>query len=93
MSGPEGDLARALEQERLLREEVGDLIRRRQRAEAEAAQLEARAELEGADGRVGAAASTLRARAEALAAEIDDRRRALRAQEGLVAELRAREPA
>ena len=89
---PSTALDEALREERNLREQLADLIARRQQAEREAERLERRSELPGADDRVAAAAVTLRDQAATLAAEIDQRRRALRAQEGLVAELRAGSP-
>lgn len=88
-TGEASDPLRAAEQrEDQLRRQLNDLLVEQRRALAEQARFEQRARLEGADPRVGAAARTEEQRAAELAAAIESARAELRAQEGLVAQLR-----
>jgi hypothetical protein len=81
-------LRQAEEHENELRRRLNDLLVEQRRALSEQARLEERARLEGADPRVAAAARAEEQRAAELARAVDVARAELRAQEGLVAELR-----
>ena len=72
-----------------LRAQLGDLIGAKVRAQHEAERLDTRAELPGADPELGALAGRHRAQAERLAAEVEDVRQSLRAQEARTEALRA----
>ena len=81
-------LRAAEEREEQLRRRLNDLLVEQRRAQAEQSRYEQRARLEGADQRVAAAASAEAQRAADLAAAVVAARVELRAQEGLVAQLR-----
>jgi len=83
-----GRLQAALEREDQLRRRLNDLLVEQRRALAEQTRFEQRARLEGADPRVAVAASAEARRAAELNAAVDAARAELRAQEGLVAQLR-----
>lgn len=88
-AGPTPDrLQAAVEREDQLRRQLNDLLVERRRALSEWSRYEQRARLEAADPRVAAAARAEEQRAAELAAVIDAARAELRAQEGLVAQLR-----
>lgn len=89
MSGTAPDRLRAAEErEDQLRRQLNDLLVEQRRALAERYRFEQRATLEGADPRVADAARAEERRAADLAAAVESARAALRAQEGLVAQLR-----
>ena len=71
-----------------LRRRLNDLLTEQRRAVAERSRYEQRSRLEGADPRVAEAARAEERRAEELAGAIDSVRAELRAQEGVVAQLR-----
>jgi hypothetical protein len=83
------DRLRAAEQrEEELRRRLNDLLVEQRKALAEQSRFEQRSRLAGADHRVADAARAEERRAAELAAAIDSVRAELRAQEGLVAQLR-----
>jgi hypothetical protein len=87
--GEAADRLRAAEErERELRRRLNDLLVEQRHAVAEQSRFEQRARLEGADPRVAAAARAEEQRATELGAAVEAARAELRAQEGLVAELR-----
>ena len=83
-----GGLREAEEREEQLRRALSGLVTEQRRAQAERARYEQRSRLEGADPRVSEAARSEERRAAELAAAVDAARAELRAQEGLVAQLR-----
>lgn len=85
---PADRLRAAEEREDQLRRRLHDLLVEQRRAQAEQSRYEERARLEGADQRVADAARAEEQRATELGAVIDSVRAELRAQEGLVAQLR-----
>jgi hypothetical protein len=88
-AGEASDRLQAAEQrEDELRRRLNDLLVEQRRARSEQSRLEQRSRLEGADPRVAAAARTEEQRAAELATAVDSARAELRAQEGLVAQLR-----
>ncbi|HEV3497957.1 MAG TPA: hypothetical protein VHA34_16575 [Actinomycetes bacterium] len=89
MAGSAGDRLRAAEErEEQLRRRLNDLLVEQRRAESERSRFEQRSRLEGADPRVAEAARAEERRAAQLAAAVESARAELRAQEGLVAQLR-----
>jgi hypothetical protein len=81
-------LRAAQEREDQLRRRLNDLLVEQRRAVSEQSRFEQRARLEGADPRVAAAARAEEQRAAEMAAAVESARAELRAQEGLVAQLR-----
>jgi hypothetical protein len=81
-------LRAAEEREDQLRRRLNDLLVEQRRALTERSRYEQRARLEAADPRVAAAARAEEQRAGELAATVESARAELRAQEGLVAQLR-----
>jgi hypothetical protein len=81
-------LRAAQEREDQLRRRLNDLLVEQRRAVSEQSRFEQRARLEGADPRVAAAARAEGQRAAEMAAAVESARAELRAQEGLVAQLR-----
>ena len=81
-------LRAAEEREDQLRRRLNDLLVEQRRALSEQSRYDQRARLEAADPRVAAAARAEEQRAAELAAAVDAARAELRAQEGLVAQLR-----
>lgn len=79
----------ALLEELRLRSRLNALVHERAEALREAERLDARATLPGADAELGEIAARWRAVAERVAAETEEQRAALRAQEAVVARLRA----
>ena len=71
-----------------LRRRLNDLLVEQRRALTEKSRFEQRAQLEGADPRVATAARAEEQRAAELSAAVEAARSELRAQEGLVAQLR-----
>lgn len=90
MTAGEADdrLRAAQEREDQLRRKLNDLLVEQRRAVSEQSRFEQRARLEGADPRVAAAARAEEQRATEMAAAVESARAELRAQEGLVAQLR-----
>ncbi len=89
MAGSASDRLRAAEKrEEELRRRLNDLLVEQRRAESERSRFEQRSRLEGADPRVAEAARAEDRRAAELAAAVESARAELRAQEGLVAQLR-----
>ena len=89
MAGSAADRLRAAEErEEQLRRRLNDLLVEQRRAESERSRFEQRSRLEGADPRVAEAARAEERRAAQLAAAVESARAELRAQEGLVAQLR-----
>ncbi len=89
MAGGASDRLRAAEKrEEELRRRLNDLLVEQRRAESERSRFEQRSRLEGADPRVAEAARAEERRAAELAAAVESARAELRAQEGLVAQLR-----
>lgn len=83
------DRLRAAEQrEDELRRRLNNLLTEQRRALAERSRYEQRSRLEGADPRVAEAARAEEQRAEELSGAIESVRAELRAQEGVVAQLR-----
>jgi hypothetical protein len=88
-TGETSDQLRAAEElEGQLRRRLNDLLVEQRRAMFQQSRYEQRARLESADPRVAAAARAEEQRAAQLAATVDAARAELRAQEGLVAQLR-----
>ena len=85
---PSDRLRAAEEREDQLRRRLNDLLVEQRRALSERSRYEQRARLEAADPRVAAAARAEAQRAAELAATVAAARAELRAQEGLVAQLR-----
>ena len=85
---PVDRLRAAEEREDQLRRRLNDLLVEQRRAQAEQSRFEQRARLEGADPRVAEAARTEQRHAAELTAAVENARAELRAQEGLVAQLR-----
>jgi hypothetical protein len=85
---PSDRLQAAEEREDQLRRRLNDLLVELRRAMFERSRYEQRARLEAADPRVAAAARAEEQRVAELAAAVDVARAELRAQEGLVAQLR-----
>jgi hypothetical protein len=81
-------LREAEQREEQLRRALSDLVTEQRRALAEQGRYEQRSRLPGADPRVGEAARVEGQRAAELTAAVDAARAELRAQEGLVAQLR-----
>ncbi|HEV3002200.1 MAG TPA: hypothetical protein VGW75_15770 [Solirubrobacteraceae bacterium] len=79
----------ALLEELRLRSRLNALVHERAEALREAERLDARATLPGADAELSRIAGRWRAVAERVAAETEEQRAALRAQEAVVARLRA----
>jgi hypothetical protein len=82
-------LGEAQATEDALRAQLGDLIGTKVRAEHEAERLDTRAGLPGADPELAALAGRHRAQAARLAAEVEEVRHSLRAQEARTEALRA----
>ena len=87
-TGPADRLRAAERREDELRRRLNDLLVEQRRALAEQSRYEQRARLEGADSRVADAARTEGQRAAELASAIEAARAELRAQEGVVAQLK-----
>ena len=83
-----GPLEAAEARENELRRRLNDLLVEQRRALTEKSRFEQRAQLEGADPRVAAAARAEEQRAAELSAAVEAARSELRKQEGLVAQLR-----
>jgi hypothetical protein len=83
------ELADAERTERGLREQIGDLVRARARAESEARRIADRASLPGADPTLGDIVTRYRSQAERLDGEIEALRTALREHEVDLERLRA----
>jgi hypothetical protein len=83
------ELGEAQATEDALRAQLGELIGTKVRAEHEAQRLDTRAELPGADPELANLAGRHRAQAERLAAEVEEVRQSLRAQEARTEALRA----
>jgi len=83
------ELEEAERTERELREQLGDLIRARARADSEAKRLAGRAQLPGADATLGEIAERYRVQAERLGGEVDSLRASLREHEADLERLRA----
>jgi phage host-nuclease inhibitor protein Gam len=83
------ELEDAQETERALREQIGDLVRARARAESEARRLAERAARPDADATLGDIVARYRAQAERLDSEIEALRTALREHEADLERLRA----
>lgn len=86
--GPSDQLRAAEQREEQLRLRLNELLVEQRRAMFARSRYEQRARLESADPRVAAAARAEEQRAAELAAAADAARVELRAQEGLVAQLR-----
>jgi hypothetical protein len=82
-------LGEAQATEDALRAQLGDLIGAKVRAEHEAARLDTRATLPGAEAELATLADRHRAQAQRLAAEVEDVRQSLRIQEARTETLRA----
>ncbi len=85
----DGALGEAQATEDALRAQLGDLIGTKARAEHEAARLDVRAGLPGADPELTALAARHRAQAARLTVEVEEVRTSLRAQEARTETLRA----
>jgi hypothetical protein len=79
----------AIATEDALRAQLGELVGAKVRAEQESARLRDRATLPGADPAIGVLAADYADQAVRLAAEVEEVRMALRAQEGRTETLRA----
>lgn len=86
---PEDPVAEAEATERALREQVGDLVRAKTRAERESERLRVRGERPGADPSLGELSASYTAQAANLADEVERARAALRAHEVELERLRA----
>jgi hypothetical protein len=80
MSGP-GDAEDGRATELALREQINDLVRARARAESEAARLDVRGRIAGAEPGLAEIASRYRVQATRLAEEVESLRGSLRAHE------------
>ena len=85
------DLAAAEQTERALREQVGDLIRAKARADSEAARLGDASVRPGADSTLASIASDYREQSGKLETEIERARRSLREHEADLERLRAQQ--
>ncbi len=88
MSTPD-PLQEAIATEEALRAQLGELVGARVRAEQESARLDDRASLPGADPAMATLSADYAAQGERLAAEVEETRTALRAQEARTETLRA----